>query len=200
MPIFLVRWPDLSASLVRAVDEEELVLLLDDVGNADGCRWSTYDGPLFVDVRLPVEWSPGAASAGPLEPGQVELGSLGALEHTPVEEALELTFAPGEEGLGMAAEIIRQAFPVLHAALERFEATAASHEADETLPEGDLRGALQGELVRALQWSWRRSQLRLRSDPVSQLAADLDMPVSLVRRLSEAETSDPGPDGDDGAS
>lgn len=54
--------------------------------------------------------------------------------------------------------------------------------------------------MRALQWSWRRSQLRLRSDPVSQLAVDLDMPVSLVRRLSEAETSDPGPDGDDGAS
>jgi hypothetical protein len=200
MPIYLVRWPDLSASLVKAVDEEELVLLLDDVGNADGCRWSTYDGPLFIDVRLPVEWSPGEASAGPLEPGQVELGSLGALEHTEVEEALELTFAPGEEGLRMAAEIIRQAFPVLHAALERFEAAAERHDTGEAISKADLRDALHGELVRAQQWSWRRAQLRLRSDPVSQLAADFDMAESLVRRLSEAETSDSGPDGDDGTS
>lgn len=57
MPIYVVRWPDLSASLVRAHDEEDLLDILDQVANPDGCQWSVYEGPLFIDFRLPVEWS-----------------------------------------------------------------------------------------------------------------------------------------------
>ena len=54
MPIYIVRWPDLSASLVQAEGEEHLLDILDQVGNADDCEWSIYDGPLFIDFRLPV--------------------------------------------------------------------------------------------------------------------------------------------------
>lgn len=36
MPIYLVRWPDLSASLVRAGSEEELLVTLDEVANPSG--------------------------------------------------------------------------------------------------------------------------------------------------------------------
>ena len=56
MPIYLVRWPDLSASLVRARNEADLIDTLDQVGNPDGCEWSRYEGPLFIDVRLPAAW------------------------------------------------------------------------------------------------------------------------------------------------
>ena len=57
MPMYLVRWPDLSASLVQAEGEEHLLDILDQVGNADDCEWCIYNGPLFIDFRLPVEWS-----------------------------------------------------------------------------------------------------------------------------------------------
>jgi len=57
MPIYLVRWPDLAASLVRAQDDDELIDILDQVANPEGCEWSVYDGPLFIDFQLPVEWS-----------------------------------------------------------------------------------------------------------------------------------------------
>ena len=46
MPVYLVRWPDLSAALVKAGSEDELIGILDEVGNPDGCTWSIYRGPL----------------------------------------------------------------------------------------------------------------------------------------------------------
>ena len=51
MPIYLVRWPDLSASLVRARHEADLIDALDGVGNSDGCEWSVYEGP-SVPARM----------------------------------------------------------------------------------------------------------------------------------------------------
>src|SRR6267143_5755859 len=40
MLIYLVRWPDLSASFVQAESEEHLLDVLDQVGNPDDCQWS----------------------------------------------------------------------------------------------------------------------------------------------------------------
>jgi hypothetical protein len=40
--IYIVRWPDLSASLVQAEGEEHLLDILDQVGSADDCEWSIY--------------------------------------------------------------------------------------------------------------------------------------------------------------
>ncbi|MCP4968000.1 MAG: hypothetical protein GY926_22550, partial [bacterium] len=54
MALYLVRWPDLSCTLVTAHDEEHLVYLLDEVRNPVGWRWTEYDGPVFIDFRLPV--------------------------------------------------------------------------------------------------------------------------------------------------
>ena len=56
MSLYVVRWPDLSASLVRAEGEEHLLDILDQVANPDDCEWSIYEGPLFIDFRLPVKW------------------------------------------------------------------------------------------------------------------------------------------------
>ena len=35
MPIYLVRWPDLSAALVKASSEDDLVEILDEVANPE---------------------------------------------------------------------------------------------------------------------------------------------------------------------
>ena len=44
MPIYLVRWPDFSASLVRVRDEDDLIDALDQVVNPEGCEWSIHKG------------------------------------------------------------------------------------------------------------------------------------------------------------
>lgn len=55
VPLYIVRWPSLCASLINAVDEEDLVDRLAEVGDPDGCRWEQYLGPLWVDLELPVQ-------------------------------------------------------------------------------------------------------------------------------------------------
>src|SRR6266581_2015799 len=77
MLIYLVRWQDLSASLVQAETEEHLLDILDQVGNPDDCEWSIYEGPLFIDFRLPVEWSlKDGRRATPVTPEQVVIGNV----------------------------------------------------------------------------------------------------------------------------
>ncbi len=56
MPIHLVRWPDLSAALVKAGSEDDLIDILDEVANPEGCAWSVYRGPLFVEFSLPARF------------------------------------------------------------------------------------------------------------------------------------------------
>ena len=53
MALYLVRWPDLPCTLVTALDENHLGYLLDEVGNPEGCRWTEYDGLVFIDFHLP---------------------------------------------------------------------------------------------------------------------------------------------------
>jgi hypothetical protein len=73
MPIYLVRWPDLSAALVKASSEDELVEILDEVANPDGSTWSVYRGPLFLEFSLPVRFDvkDRGGRAGPILPEEV---------------------------------------------------------------------------------------------------------------------------------
>lgn len=52
MPLYLVRWPALEASIVRAHDEAHLRDILDEVASPGQASWREYDGPLWVDVNL----------------------------------------------------------------------------------------------------------------------------------------------------
>ena len=56
MPLYIVRWPNLSASIVRAEDEDELKYILDEVDDPGGCRWEEYDGPVWVDFEYPIDF------------------------------------------------------------------------------------------------------------------------------------------------
>src|SRR5437870_9647978 len=116
MSIYLVRWPDLSASLVQADGEEQLLDILDQVGNPDDCEWSVYEGPLFIDFRLPVEWTvQGDRQRTPVAPEQVVLGDVDRLANGNVVEAIKLSLAGADDGYETGAEVLRVAFPKLHA-------------------------------------------------------------------------------------
>ena len=156
MPIYLVRWPDLSASFVQAEGEAHLLEVLDQVGNPDDCEWSIYDGPLFIDFRLPVEWSvQGDRQRTPVAPEQVVLGDVRSLASGNVVEAIELSFAEADNGYETGAEVLRLAFPKLHALIERCCETGGELDGEAGLPEAELRQALHAELERFVRGSWR---------------------------------------------
>ena len=101
MPIYLVRWPDLSASLVQAEGEELLLGILDQVENPDDCEWSLYDGPLFIDFRLPVEWSIQENRPGiPPAAHQIVIGDAGQIENGDIVEAMQICLADADDGYG----------------------------------------------------------------------------------------------------
>ena len=185
MPIYLVRWPDLSASLVRARHEADLIDILDQVGNPDGCEWSDYEGPLFIDFRLPAAWRVEEERPGePVTPGQVVIGDVGRMATEPILETLELSLA-GNGGHDTGMEILRAAFPLISAAIEKLRDSDEELASEGVVPEAELRDALHGELVRRLQWSWRHAQLCKKTDELSALARQMDLPVTLARRYAE---------------
>src|SRR5438067_10243798 len=148
MPIYLVRWPDLSASLVRARDEDDLIDTLDQVGNPEGCEWSVYKGPLFVDFRLPAAWRiQDARPGGPVTPEQVVVDDVGRMASEPIVEAMELSLA-GDDGCATGTEILRTAFTMLHAAGEKLEESRAELSMEVAEPQAALRQAVHGGPVR----------------------------------------------------
>ena len=79
MPLYLVRWPDLSAALIRANSEAELLDKLDEVDNPEGCTWTVYRGPLHLEFTLPVRFRldrPEDEDA-PLRPEEIVLEEIG---------------------------------------------------------------------------------------------------------------------------
>jgi hypothetical protein len=186
--IYLVRWPSLTASLVRAEKEEDLLDILDQAANPDGCECSVYDGPFAVDFRLPAEWDIRDERPGqPIAPNQIVVGDLGSLAQRHVVDAMEVELGLDEEGILMAERVLEKAFPTVHAAVEQLFTEEGLEQASEgVLPEPRLRQALHAELARMSNVSWRQAHLHRKTDPISTVAAELDMSVSLVRQLAAA--------------
>jgi hypothetical protein len=193
MSIYLVRWPDLSASLVQADDEEHLLDILDQVGNPDDCEWNIYDGPLFIDFRLPVEWSIQDDRRGtPVAPEQIVLSDVDRVASGNVVEAFEVCLADADDGYETGAEILRLAFPNLYAAIERSHEADDSIDAEGALSEAEAREALRAELERFLRSSWRRTQLGKKTDRISQLAREMDLSLKLARQYAETAQKQEG--------
>src|SRR5262249_4403983 len=53
MPLYLVRWPLMRASIIRARDEADLMDTIDEIATPGICTWKVYSGPLWIDFRLP---------------------------------------------------------------------------------------------------------------------------------------------------
>jgi len=186
MPIYIVRWPDFSASLVRADSEEELEFILDQIGNPEECEWSVYEGPLFVNFQLPVRWNIRDERPGhPVAPEQIVIDDVGPMARGHVVETLELSLAEGDDGLDMGKAVLRIAFPKIHAAIERLWESDEGGAREGVVREADLRKALHAEIARFVGVSWRRAQLERKTDKVSTIAREMDLPTSLVRKYLE---------------
>ena len=193
MPLYVVRWPNLSAALVRAAHEEQLLDILDEEGNPNGCRWAVYDGPLFIDIELAASIHVDEAddepdeTGMPLDPARIQLVGVDDLAARKVSVA-RIRDA-GETGDEMIHEICRFAFPATAAAMWDGE----SYEIDPA----DLERALREDAMLYVQDTWRHSQLHRSTDPVDQLALAMDASPDWVRSTVARAPMDDDDDLDD---
>ena len=109
-----------------------------------------------------------------------------------VVEALQVCLADADDGYETGAEILRLAFPKLHAAMERSHEAGDSIDAEGALPEADVREALHAELERFIRSSWKRAQLGKKTDRISQLAREMDVPLQLARQYDQIARTQQG--------
>lgn len=196
MPLYVVRWPNLSAALVRAEDEVDLIDILDEEANPSGCRWEVYHGPLFVDFALAASMdieprADGGEDTGerPLDPARIRI-----VEH---EDLAARAVSPthlrpgGESGVFMVEEVCRFAFPAMAAVYYDGEY--------EDIDPSVLQAALREDAMYLVEYSWRRSQMYRSDDPEAQLAVLMDASPQWLRAMRErAANRDGKGDSDDG--
>lgn len=177
VPLFLVRWPGLVAALVSAANEDELLDILDETANPEGCTWSLYRGPLYVELALNVEHSiegRGKARDLPLEPSEVQVGDVTRVcERDVMRAVLDLD---SETSANMIDAITKQAFPSLYPVLRKVR---------ETIPEDEVRDAVRAELDTLIRPSWQQQQTKRRPDRESRVAATLGTSPRLVGRRAK---------------
>jgi hypothetical protein len=184
MPMYLVRWPGLVAALVTAADEDDLIDILDETANPEGCTWSVYRGPVYVEFSLnakveiaePEDRKP---RERPLEPSEVRLDDISRIRE---REVMTAYVPEAETADRMVDAITKKAFPALHGVLHPYR---------ESLPEDEIRGALRDELNVLVQASWKHQQTKRRPDQESRIAAAMGTSPRLVahwaKRAAEAE-------------
>ena len=157
MPLYLVRWPSLQASLVRARDEDELLTTLDEVGDPSGGTYQVYRGPLWVDLALPFkvrDVTPDKADATDPSDFTVDAESDFEIDHTYLN--LRPKQASSETADLTSEKMVQFAFPNFARFLKRRDdelGGADEHPDEEPYPEA-LRAALVADLwplVRHLQ-------------------------------------------------
>jgi len=181
MALYLVRWPDLSCTLVTAHDEDHLGYLLDQVGNPEGCRWTEYHGPVFIDFHLPVrvtiDWPEQAGR--PLSPEAVRIEDLSALAQG---EAIQADVDASETAYEMLKAIMEFAFPAT--------ANVYYNALEESLDESQLRDALMADLTPLTEASWRRAHTErtAKDDPAAKLAVEIDTSMGLAKHWEAIAT------------
>lgn len=172
MPLYLVRWPGLVAALITAADEDDLVDILDETANPEGCTWSVYRGPVCIEFTLNASVNideKDEVRQRPLQPDQVRVGDVTRI----CERDTMTAMIPGDSDTAhkMVENITRTAFPALHAVVDTLR---------EELPESEVRASLQTELDVLVKSSWQHEQTKRRADPDSRIAAAMGTSPRLV--------------------
>lgn len=117
MPLYLVRWPDLSAALVTAEDDDHLRDILDEVADPSSCTWTIYTGPLFVEFSLPAKYEvkrPKSREDKPVRPEDIVVGDVSEL----YGYGLKVSAPDCDTADEMFDAIEADAFPNVHEARE----------------------------------------------------------------------------------
>ena len=185
MPLYLVRWPDLTAALVSAENEDALIDVLDEVANPEGCTWRVYRGPVFIEFAVNADVEVDAPERDrPIEPGEIRLGDVSRVAHRDVLSAS--VTKNSDTAYNMVDAVLRIAFPTLRAALDTD---------GETVPEATIRAALSEELNALVRTSWLTEQTKRRGDEASRLAATMGTSrkhaENVIRNVRQASKAKP---------
>ena len=166
MPLYVVRWPHLHASLVRARDEDELLSMLDEVDDPGGCTYKVYKGPVWVDFTVPFEIQDVTPDKNvPTDPADftVDVPENFAAD-APVLNTEKADVWTSDE---MQRKVLHFAFPALHEFLEQ---SRGSDEGDaaSTYSSG-LRAALVADLMPLVKYLRSCAELEGRTDFEAEL-------------------------------
>lgn len=169
MPLYMVRSPHLTVSIISAVDEDDLRLQLDEVADPALFTWQEYQGPLWVDFEPAVRFVAKFRDDNrPMASDEFELDGIKEL----AEQGWSLRGSTGESAAGahLAEALTSYAFPAV-AALEPVND-------DMALEARELEDALKDDLVRH---AWVLAQ-KLKKEPPAE-PPTLDQLQELWRRL-----------------
>jgi len=189
VPLYLVRWPDHSGAFVNAPNEDELIDILDEVSNPEGCTWSVYRGPLHLEFQLNADVKDTRGDdqlERPLQPQEIHVGDVRRIcEGDP----LTVTIAATGTGVEMTDAVLRAIFPALQNVRERADGEGPT--------EDNVRAAVRADLELLVQASWRLHQTKRRPDRGSQIAAQMGTDPRLIehwtQRVRAAETRPSSP-------
>jgi hypothetical protein len=161
VPLYIVRWQNVSAALIQAQDEDDLLDTLDEMSSPAGCRWEEYTGPVHIEFDLPITFAE-------RKPGR----SLADLSITALPKAffegagmwaMDISIPGTDTGANFMSAIAEFAFPNLEKALGSEEYPA----------EKKLKAAAVKDLDVYVQANWQHDQLRRSTDPAAQMALQL---------------------------
>ena len=111
MPLYLVRWPRLEASLVFANDEDHLTDILDEVDTPTVATWSEYHGPLWIDFNVGIHAE---------EKGNGHAWSVEEVQMAINDRFFDTELVPGEgeTALEIMEAVFEDAFPQLAAVIQ----------------------------------------------------------------------------------
>lgn len=178
MPLYLVRWPGLQAALVSAPNEDKLLEHLDEIANPEGCTWSIYRGPVYLEFALNAHVEIDGLDEPPTRPLQPDDVHIRDVSRICERDLMSVTVPLDADAASeMVETITRKAFPELHAVIDTDR---------ETLPAEEVRGALRRELDELVKASWQQQQTKRRPDRASQVAATMGTSPGLVERWGKA--------------
>jgi hypothetical protein len=170
MPLYLVRWPGLSAPLVSARDEDELLDTLDQVGDSEGASWSVYRGPVWIDFDVPAKYRiDEKAPDEPLRPDEIVVEDVEKVE----VGAFKISTSDCDHTSDMLERITKIVFPRLYGVLY----------AGEEPSKAELKAAVHAELQRLVNADWRKAARGRRTDLIGQIAQEMRAPVRLIENV-----------------
>jgi hypothetical protein len=178
MPLYLVRWPNFSAALVTARDEADLIDQLDMLEDPSGCRWQVYQGPLHIEIDLPINFDrkhDSALASGALEDRYLITTVPQALGQGDVTLSVPST----DTSDAMLDAIWQFAFPNMAKAIA---------DNDYRLTADQVAQFAVRDLDVLARSDWQRAQLERSADPHAKIARNMNTSIRQVKNILASRT------------
>ena len=117
MPLYLIRWPNMSASIVRASDRDELYYMLDEVADPGCAEISDYDGPLWLEMQVPIDFELPEKGPVAVDSPEIVFRGVDKLQETFNKTGVPIEITQADDGCDTQKEmfdaVTKRAFPRL---------------------------------------------------------------------------------------